>query len=94
MGVDVHNDAVILEGNFGILSVDIAGRMRIATHVVAVLVAGEELLQQRALQRFGGDVKFNSTSGDGNEEKRESEKKTAHVDSLDREAAVHVNVLR
>ena len=64
-GVDVDDDAVVFEGDLRRLSVDVAGGVRVAAHVVAAFGAVEQLRAQRAFERLGRDLYFDGDGGPG-----------------------------
>jgi hypothetical protein len=67
-GVDVDDDAVVLEGDVGVVGVDVAGRMGVAAHVVAAIGSVEELCAEGALEGLGGDLDLDGASGCGGQE--------------------------
>jgi hypothetical protein len=67
-GVDVDDDAVVLEGNVRVVGVDQAGGVGVAAHVVAAVGCVEELGAEGALKGQGGDFDLDGAGGGGYQE--------------------------
>jgi hypothetical protein len=65
VGVDVDDDAVLDEADFGLVGVDEAGGVGVAAEVVAAVGAVEELLGESALEGVGGDADLDGAGGEG-----------------------------
>jgi hypothetical protein len=69
-GVDVDDDAVLLEGDVRVVGVDEAGGVDVAAHVVTAFRRVEELGAEGALEGLGRDFDFDGGGGSGGGKER------------------------
>jgi hypothetical protein len=72
--VDVHDDAVVLEGDVGVIRVDEAGGVGVAAHVVASVRGVEELGAKGTFEGLGGDLDLDSVGGYGGQQESAGQK--------------------
>jgi len=65
VGLDADHDAVLVEGELGVLGIGEAGGIEVPFEVVAAVRAGEELLLQGALESVAADAHFHGAGSDG-----------------------------
>ena len=77
-GLDVHEDAVVLEGDPGFSGVNEAGGFVVAADVEAVVLRVEELLVEGALESLSGDADFDGVGSGGEGEKGQGQGRELH----------------
>ena len=72
-GVDADDEAVVAEGELGVIGVDEAGGVGVAAEIEAGFGGGEDLGDEGALEGGGGDADFDGVSGERQKGKGEEE---------------------
>ena len=67
-GMDVDDDAVLLERDVGVVGVDVAGGVGVSAHVVATVGSVEELGAEGALKGLGGDIHLDGAGWRGGQQ--------------------------
>lgn len=60
MRVDVHDDAVLDEGDLGLVDIGVAGGVLVSANVIAALRSGEKLGGESVFEGLGGDFELDS----------------------------------